>query len=114
MIVGEKQSPLVDFDSLIWSAGGDVFEDLTELIRDRPLDFGRMMYAKLRAALDDECSPEVYWNHINNEITIHISDATTGREYVIQFKPYSAARVDIIQRTDVFVDSVRRTIVEHR
>lgn len=102
-------SEWVVFENLHWAANGDVYENMIDSIRDRPLDTARLFYVKLVTALDKEDHIEVIWNHITNRIAIDV-DNKEGRHFESEFTPTEMARSDLVQRVDQFVDTVRRTV----
>ena len=111
MRVGEKMSQWVVFESLNWDASGDVFETLSDLESDKPLDIGRLFYVKLRTGLEEDDHVEVYWNHITNLLTIEV-ESKAGRKAEAIFAPMEMARVDLVQRVDQFVELVKKGIHE--
>lgn len=111
MRVGEKMSQWVVFETLHWRSDGDVYESYADMIADKPLDIGRLFYAKLRTALPENVDVEVYWNHIMDQITV-VVDNKAGRAFESKFEPMQMARVDLVERTNQFVELVRRVIVD--
>lgn len=109
MKFGERMSEHVIFENLIWNSTGDIFDGETNEIRDKPLDIGRLFYAKLRTALDQEHHVEVIWNHVTDRIAIDVV-SSSGRKFETDFLPEPMARTDLIQRVDQFVDMVRSIV----
>lgn len=109
MRVGEKMSQWVVFESLHWRSDGDVFETFSDMTEDKPIDIGRLFYAKLRFGMEQDDKVEVYWNHIDNMLTVEV-ETKTGRKFESTFAPMEMARVDLVQRVEQFVELVRMTI----
>jgi hypothetical protein len=107
--VGEKMSQWVIFETLHWRSDGDVFESLSDMNEDKPLDIGRLFYAKLRTVLDADDQVEVYWNHIDDMITV-VVESSEGRKFESTFPPMVMARVDLIQRADQYVELVKKVL----
>src|SRR3954471_22416165 len=109
MRVGEKMSQWVIFETLHWRSDGDVFESLNDMNEDKPVDIGRLFYAKLRTVLDADDQVEVYWNHIDDLITV-VVESKEGRQFESTFPPMVMARVDLIQRADQYVELVKKVL----
>ncbi|MGB8508045.1 MAG: hypothetical protein WCD76_06560 [Pyrinomonadaceae bacterium] len=105
MRIGEVQSPLVDWASCIYEENGEVFENAVFKLLDRPLDTGRLFYAKLRNAIPRNVNVEVYWNHFDAEVTGVVS----GRdfEYGVSFIEPVMARVDKIVYIETIVEDMK-------
>lgn len=103
--IGEVQSPLVDWSHCIYEENGEVFENAVFKLLDRPLDTGRLFYAKLRNAVPRNASVEVYWNHFDAEVTGVVS----GRdfEYAVSFREPVMARVDKIVYVETIVEDLK-------
>lgn len=110
MRIGERMSEWVVFETLHWRSDGDVYESFADMVADKPLDIGRLFYAKLRTAIPLDEHVEVYWNHISNEITVEV-ETRAGRRFESTFEPMEMARVDLVQRADQFVELVRKVVV---
>jgi hypothetical protein len=102
-------SQWVIFETLHWRSDGDVFESLSDMNEDKPLDIGRLFYAKLRTVLDADDQVEVYWNHIDDMITV-VVESSAGRKFESTFPPMVMARVDLIQRADQYVELVKKVL----
>jgi hypothetical protein len=109
--VGERQSTKVDIDNLIVTGGQypDLYESNVHLFQDRPLDTGRLLYAKLRMTLPEHIGVEVYWNHFTNRITAEIK---TGRnsDYELSFKEEPMSRGDRLIQIQNLVDTAQEAI----
>lgn len=104
--IGERQSLLVNFDTLNVSSNGDIYEDMIAVVTNKPLDVGRLFYVKLRLALDDQIEVEVYWDHFKNLIT----GVIRGRDSVeaeVQFYDGPMARTDRVVFIDQLVERIK-------
>lgn len=105
MRIGETQSGLFDYKGCLSIANGEMYENYVHLLLNKPLDTGRMFYAKLRNAVPRKLDVEVYWNHFDNELT----GVMTGRsfEYEISFKDPVMARTDKVVYIEAIVDKFK-------
>lgn len=109
MRIGEPQSPLADWPKCITIANGDMYETTIHLLMDRPLDTGRLFYAKLRNAIPRNVDVEVYWNHFDDEVT----GVVAGRlsELEITFADPTMARTDKIVYIEAIVDRFKEAVL---
>ena len=105
MLIGEKMSDVVDMKKLV-HVGIEVYENEVQAAIGRPLDAGRLLYVKLREAIDDRIAIEVYWDHFNNLLTATVGDEATG--YQATFKEWKMARSDMIERINALIDDIKR------
>jgi hypothetical protein len=103
MRIGEKQSAVFDWEACIFEPNGEVYENEWDKFQNKPLDTGRLLYAKLRNALTRDVDVEVYWNHFEDEITAVMAGRHFERE--VTFRDPVMARVDLV----VYIEA----IVEH-
>jgi hypothetical protein len=82
-IIGERMSKITDLDS-ISQANNDLYESYEAVLQNKPLDTGRLLYAKLRFALPDDVKVEVIWNHFDNSITALIWRDDFERQLIIK------------------------------
>lgn len=106
MNVGEKMSTVIEMEKIVWDATGDAYEDEIAVLRNRPLDVGRLVYAKLRMAFPEDVKIEVWWNHFDETIHCEIEN-TAGRTFGSNFPVEQMARTDLVQRLDAWVEMVR-------
>lgn len=105
MLIGEKMSEVVDFKPLVYS-GSEIYEDYTHLAQLRPLDAGRMLYVKMRNAIDERIPIEVFWDHFKNLLTVRVGTEEGG--YQSTYPEWKMARVDMIERMDRIIEEVKR------
>jgi len=99
--IGEKMSEATDL-SRIFVYGRDFYESEQAFALRRPLDSGRLLYAKLRVALSDDINVEVLWNHFDNVVTALVWGA--GFEHETSFRDGPMARPDKVAYIDSIVD----------
>jgi hypothetical protein len=105
MRIGEPQSKLAQWDRCVTIPNGEMYETLVHNLLDKPLDTGRLFYAKLRNAVPRNVSIEVYWNHFDNELT----GVMAGRqaEYAVTFEDPVMARTDKIVYIEAIVQEFK-------
>jgi hypothetical protein len=106
MRIGEKQSEVFDWEACIFEPNGEVYESEFERYRDKPLDTGRLLYAKLRNALPRNVEVEVLWDHFHNEITGIITGEDFDKE--VSFRDPIMARVDLV----VYIEAIVKVAEE--
>lgn len=105
MLIGEKQSELVDVEKCLFMPNGEVYENRIKKLLGTPLDTGRLFYAKLRYAFPRNVEVEVLWDHFHNELIGMVK----GRdfEYFVDFVDPVMARTDKVVYIEQIVDSIK-------
>jgi hypothetical protein len=108
MRIGEPQSGVFNWQGCIGISNGDLYENQVHLLLDKPLDMGKLFYAKLRNAIPRNVNVEVYWNHFDAELTGVVS----GRdfEYAVTFGEPVMARTDKIVYIDTIVADLEEVV----
>lgn len=101
MIIGERMSKITDLDS-ICRKYSDLYEDYEAVLQNKPLDTGRLLYAKLRFALPEDVNVEVIWNHFDNSILAQIWRDDFYKE--MRVKDEQMARAEKVIQIDQIVE----------
>jgi hypothetical protein len=105
MRIGEKQSEVFDWTRCIYEPNGDVYENEWDKAQNKPLDTGRLLYARLRNALPRNVSVEVIWDHFHNLITANVTGKHIDQE--VSFKDPVMPRSDLVIFINQIVDSAK-------
>jgi hypothetical protein len=109
MRIGERMSQITDLDS-ISQKHNDLYEDLEAALQNKPLDTGRLLYAKLRFALPEDIKVEVIWNHFDNSLLAMIWNNNFHRELRITDEPM--ARSEKVSYVDNIVQGALEMICQ--
>ena len=99
MHIGERMSKVTDLDH-IHRKHKDLYENFEAYLQNKPLDTGRLLYAKLRFALPEYIGVEVFWNHFDNTLLAMIWKDNFHRELIIKDDPM--ARSEKV----IYIDSI--------
>ena len=101
---GERMSEVIGdhfFQDCVIDLGGDIYEDGTHFAMHKPLDTGRLVYAKLCMAFKADIEIEVWFDHFDNTITAQLRRGDDLRE--VTFYDQSMARVMKLEYVDRLV-----------
>lgn len=109
MRIGEKMSEITDLDR-ICRHNNDLYENYESILINKPLDTGRLLYAKLRFAIDEDIQIEVWWNHFSNEITAIV--LTAPWEMTMTIVDPVMARSELLAYVDSIVADLQERICQ--
>jgi len=85
--------------------GGDLFEDEAHVAMDKPLDTGRLLYARLCLTILADTEVEVWFDHFDNTITAQLRRGDDVRE--VTFYDAPMARVEKLVYVNAIVNDAK-------
>jgi hypothetical protein len=106
--IGERMSEIATgWEGYVYLSNGEVYEDRQHALTDHPLDTGRLVYAKLRRAINPDLKVEVIWDHFKDVLTVMVTGRYDG--ITTSFPDRQMARVDKVERINQLVEGIKET-----